>query len=43
MANPGRDFLSYRRLCIDLWRKIYGDAVVVRVESLVNARWKGGK
>jgi hypothetical protein len=39
-ANPGPQFLTYRRRCLEYWEKHYGASVVTEVKKLAEKRWK---
>jgi hypothetical protein len=42
-ANPGPQFLAYRRRCLAHWIEHYGESVVEEVKKLAEKRWKNSQ
>jgi hypothetical protein len=41
MANPGPNFLDYRRRCLAHWEVVYGLPIVNRVKNVIEKKWRG--
>lgn len=42
-ANPGREFMPYRRRCLELWEKTYGPEVAAKVKAIHASEYKAEK